>query len=225
MPLSVTVKTSRTLPRAARSQPASRCTLPRSVNFTALSMRFSSAARRRKASPITASGSAGEISAPYSSPFASARAASEAASASARRRGRISSRRSTRPLASERTASTMSDVTKARCSAVLLIAIAQSRSRAPSSDVASSSPSARIPVSGVLISWAISASVASTARACAVRERATRLARSLPADLLRLAIIPPRAHCHADTSPATASRQANHAADIGRARAILAQRP
>ena len=63
MPLSVTVKTSRTLPRAAFSQVASSRTLPRSVNFTALSIRFSSAARSRSGSPITAAGRSLAISA------------------------------------------------------------------------------------------------------------------------------------------------------------------
>ena len=74
MPLSVTVKTSRTLPRAAFSQVASRRTLPRSVNFTALSIRFSSAARSRSGSPITAAGRSPAISASSSSPLVSARA-------------------------------------------------------------------------------------------------------------------------------------------------------
>src|SRR5262249_48619675 len=49
MPLSVTVKMRRSFPRAARSEVTSRRTLPCSVNFTALSMRFSSAARSRSA--------------------------------------------------------------------------------------------------------------------------------------------------------------------------------
>ena len=174
MPLSDTVKTSRTFPRAAFSLVAARRTLPRPVNFTALSIRFSSAARNRNGSPITASGSSLDRSTSAAMPLASARAASEAATTSAKRRGRMSSRRSTRPLASARAASTMSEVSRARCSAVLLIAAAQPRSRSPSSDVVNSSPSARMPVSGVLISWAISASVASIAR---VRDAAARDAR------------------------------------------------
>ena len=45
-----------------------------SVNFTALSIRFSSAARRRMGSPITSDGSAAEMSTSACRPFAAARA-------------------------------------------------------------------------------------------------------------------------------------------------------
>jgi hypothetical protein len=199
MPVSDSVNTSRAFPRAALAQLTLRRTLPRSVNLTALSIRFSSAARNRSGSPITASGNSLEMLVSAASPLASARAASEAASASARRRGRMSSRRSTRRLASARAASTMSEVKAATCSAVLLIAVAQPRSRSPRSEVASNSPSARMPVSGVLISCAMSASAASIARArgaCGVRarERAIRLARRgcLRATVFFLGIAPPR---------------------------------
>ncbi len=211
MPLSETVKTSRTFPRAAVSLAAARRTLPRPVNFTALSIRFSSAARSRNGSPITASGKSLDRSTSAAIPLASARAASEAASASAKRRGRMSSRRSTRPLTSARAASTMSEVSSARCSAVLLIAAAQPRSRSPSPDVVSSSPRARMPVSGVLISCAISASVASIARVrdAAERGRAARLPRRvprrLPADVFLLGIAPPKGDCHGAPPPATGS--------------------
>ena len=158
---------------------------------------------------MTASGSSLDRSTSAAMPLASARAESEAATMSAKRRGRISSRRSTRPLASARAASTMSDVSRARCSAVLLIAAAQPRSRSPSSDVVNSSPSASMPVSGVLISWAISASVASIAR---VRDAAApgraarpprRLPRLLPAAVFRLGIAPPGGDCHGAEPSAT----------------------
>ena len=61
MPLSVTVKTSRTRPRAAGSALAVKATVPALVNFTALSQRFSSAARSRKASPATIGGKRSSI--------------------------------------------------------------------------------------------------------------------------------------------------------------------
>src|SRR5262249_43032487 len=237
IPLSATVNTSRTFPRGAFSLVPSRRTLPRSVNLTALSIKFSSAARRRTGSPIAASGNLSEMLAASSSPLASARAASDAASASARRRGEISSRRNTRPLASARAASTMSAVSRARCSAVLLIAVAQRRSRPPSSELAGRSLSARMPVSGVRISWAMSASAASIARGCGDPRRAARRARRgrLPADVLFLGIAPPltlprrrtrrnrgvprfRAWLH------KASIQADHAADVAGGRAIAAPR-
>ena len=56
MPLSVTAKTSRTIPRANFETPTFNSMVPRSVNFTALSIRFSSALRSRTASTLTRSG-------------------------------------------------------------------------------------------------------------------------------------------------------------------------
>ena len=77
MPLSVTVRTSRTRPRVARAARTSSRTPPRSVNFTALSMRFSSAARSRTASPTKSSGTSSAMLMSAARPLASARAASE----------------------------------------------------------------------------------------------------------------------------------------------------
>ena len=197
MPLSVTPKTSRARSRATFSLVTSSRTLPRSVNFTALSIRFSSAARMRMASPITASGRSGAIVAADSISLRWARASSDAASDCANARGRIRSRRRTRPRASARTASTISEVSMVRCSPVLLIAIAHSRSRGGSPAVASSSPSARMPVSGVLISCASSASVVSMARrdSCGARLRrgcGRRVRRAADAFRRALAIAPNR---------------------------------
>src|SRR5262249_56771850 len=81
----------------------------------------------------------------------------------------------------------------------------------------------------VLISWATSANVASIARGCGVgeRRRAVRLARRgrLPADVLALAITPPRGDCHAHKPPTTGSSKPDHPSNVGRARASFAQRP
>ena len=64
------------LRRCAAASPCS-ATLPCSVNFTALSIRFSSAARRRTGSPTTNAGSFSEISTDDCRPLAAARPASE----------------------------------------------------------------------------------------------------------------------------------------------------
>ena len=88
MPLSVTVKRSFTRPRAARDARTSSRTAPRSVNFTALSIRFSIAARNRAASPMSISGRSAATVTSTVRPLVSARAASVSASASIRRRGR-----------------------------------------------------------------------------------------------------------------------------------------
>ena len=181
MPLSVTVKTSRTL--AARGRLAaspSRRTLPRSVNFTALSIRFSSAAAQAQR---IADHGFGQL---VGNVDGVRRVLWLCGARRERRRQRLgqparpeSARGAARrPLLSARTASTISDVSIARCSAVPLIAIAQPRSRSPSSEVANSSPSARMPVSGVRISWAMSASVASTARVRAAGVRRARRRRA-----------------------------------------------
>ena len=82
-------------------------------------------------------------------------------------------------------------VSIARCSAVLLIAFAQPRSRSPSCELANSSLNARMPVSGVRISCARSASVASMVRAVvlasdASAQAAWRAGARLPAEVLDL---------------------------------------
>ena len=56
MPLSVTAKARRTRPPDRRRAATLRATSPCRVNFTALSIRFSSAARRRTGSPIACFG-------------------------------------------------------------------------------------------------------------------------------------------------------------------------
>ena len=61
---------------------------PRSVNFTALSMRFSSAARSRTASPTSISGSSSAIVTSARKPLVCARALSVSRNTSIRRRGR-----------------------------------------------------------------------------------------------------------------------------------------
>ena len=66
--------------------------LPDAVNFTALSIRFSSAARNRTASPIANAGRSSRESTLALSPFAAARPASESAAA------RVSARRSKKSL-------------------------------------------------------------------------------------------------------------------------------
>ncbi len=95
MPLSVMATASLTRPRAhGLRRMASSLTAPRSVNFTALSMRFSSAARSRTGSPTSMSGRSSAIATSTRRPLVSARAASESASASITRRGRKASSRS-----------------------------------------------------------------------------------------------------------------------------------
>ena len=75
MPLSETAKETPTLPFALRTGVTFSATLPLSVNFTALSTRFSSAARKRTGSPITKAGSFSEISTDDCRPLAAARPA------------------------------------------------------------------------------------------------------------------------------------------------------
>ena len=134
-----------------------------SVNFTALSIRFSSAARRRTGSPTTSAGSFSEISTWDCRPLAAARPASEspALRASARR----SNKSCRTPAARDRrccAASTNKVARLARCSAPALMVSTQRRSRSSRSEVARRSLMARIPVSGVRTSWANAASAAST---------------------------------------------------------------
>src|SRR5665213_2670557 len=114
MPVSATVKISFTRLAAACSTPAVKTTVPSLVNLTALSARFSSAARRRISSPPAITGRSGAISISVLMPLLPARAISVAATASASRRGENGSRRNVRPLASALTASMISAVSAAR---------------------------------------------------------------------------------------------------------------
>ena len=144
-------------------------TPPCSVNFTALSIRFSSAARRRTGSPTTSPGSFWEISTTAWRPLAAARPASESPALRASVRRSNKSCRSMLPppppfpvplpvLA----ASTNRVARFARCSAPALIVSAHRLSRSPRSEVASRSLIARMPVRGVRTSWAKAASAACT---------------------------------------------------------------
>ncbi len=85
IPLSETAKATPTLPFAPRIGATSSATPPCSVNFTALSIRFSSAARSRTGSPTTSAGSFSEISTWDCRPFAAARPASESPGAARQR--------------------------------------------------------------------------------------------------------------------------------------------
>ena len=77
MPLSETAKQTPSLPLARRIGVTFNATRPDSVNFTALSTRFSSAARRPTGSPVAKTGSFSEISTDDCKPLAAARPASE----------------------------------------------------------------------------------------------------------------------------------------------------
>ena len=108
---------------------------PRSVNFTALSTRFSSAARSRISSPATCRG---QLPRDHDiggrAPWPRARAASARPTASASRRGENGSCRSVSRAASALAASMIKVVIAARCSAPLFTALAHCRSRSPRSD-------------------------------------------------------------------------------------------
>src|SRR6202158_2682593 len=179
IPLSEIANATATLPFGPRIASTASATPPASVNFTALSIRFSNAARRRTGSPTTSAGSLSEISTWDCRPFAAALPASEspALRASARR-----SKRSCRTPAAALppfAASTNNVARRARCSAPALMVSTQRRSRSSRSDVASRSLMARIPVSGVRTSCANAASAVSTmpgAVAAAARLRALPLA-------------------------------------------------
>ena len=158
MPLSETANAAPTLPFATVTRSTSSATPPCSVNFTALSIRFSRAARNRTGSPTTSDGNAGEMSTSDCNPFAAARPAREspALRASARR----SNRSSRSPVAALRSllrslelrslaASTNRVARLARCSAPALMVSTQRRSRSSRSEVARRSLIARIPVRGV----------------------------------------------------------------------------
>ena len=159
IPLSETANAAPTLPFATVARATSSATPPCSVNFTALSIRFSRAARNRTGSPATSAGSAGEISTSDCNPFAAARPARE--SPALRANARKSNRSSRSPVAALRSlvlrplvfrslaASTNRVARFARCSAPALIVSTQRRSRSPRSEVARRSLIARIPVRGV----------------------------------------------------------------------------
>ena len=126
MPVSATANVSRSRSRAAGAAVTVRATPPRSVNFTALSIRFSSALRSRTASPIdarrqivrrwksrrraTCPRRARSATAPPHRPDRAARTAPGC---------------STSPPPPALAASTTSVVSRARCSAASLIAAAQ----------------------------------------------------------------------------------------------------
>ena len=89
--------------------------LPRSVNFTALSTRFSSALRSRTSSPLTRPGrSLGDIDFDVERLGLGARAASDLATECASSCGENGSSRSTSPVASALAASTTMVVSRAR---------------------------------------------------------------------------------------------------------------
>src|SRR6266851_3455991 len=77
IPLSEIANETATLPLWPSIDSTASATPPASVNFTALSIRFSNAARRRTGSPITSAGSLSAISTWDCRPFAAARPASE----------------------------------------------------------------------------------------------------------------------------------------------------
>ena len=149
-------------PWRARSGDTCSATLPCSVNFTALSIRFSSAARSRTGSPTANAGSFSEISTDDCRPFAAARPASESPALRASVRRSKKSCRTVSPGPRLRAASTNRVARLARCSAPALMVSTQRRSRSSRSEVASRLLIARMPVSGVRTSCAKAASAAST---------------------------------------------------------------
>ena len=220
MPLSAKVNINRVRLRGAGSAETVNVTVPSWVNFTALSARFSSAARRRKTSADTIAGRSRAIVTSDLIALLFARAASAMPTVSPSARGENGSLRSTSPLASALAASTISVARAARWSAPLLTAFAHSRSRAPKSDVASSSARATIPVSGVRISCAIPARAASTARGSAVRAREDAR-RRLTTLLLRLRFamsLPRSRQCHGSRAQSSPARRRIWSGDAPRAR-------
>ena len=213
MPLSVTVKTRRTRPRVTRALRTSSRTAPRSVNFTALSMRFSSAARSRTVSPTSTSGKVWATVTSVARPLVSARADSDSAKSAMKRRGRNASCCNVSAVTSALAASIISVVSEARCLALLLMPEAQRRSRSPRLELASNSPSARMPVSAVRMSCAYAASEASVPRASGAgrTRRRLRLRAGLPLDVLAFnrAMAAPRRQTH----HATAGNQTKQALD------------
>ena len=184
MPLSETEKATLTLPLGPRIGLTASATPPASVNFTALSIRFSSAARRRTGSPITKAGSLSEMSICDCRPFAVARPASESPTLRASAPRSKKSCRTPSPVTPLRAASTNNVARLARCSAPALMVSTQRRSRSSRSEVASRSLMARIPVSGVRTSCANAASATSTMPGMAAV--VPRL-RALPAAIFELA--------------------------------------
>ena len=162
IPLSETSNATATLPFGLRRGVTWRATLPWSVNFTALSIRFSTAARRRTGSPIAKAGSFSEITTDDCSPLAAARPVSESPALRASVRRSKKSCRTSSPGPPLRAASTNRVARLARCSAPALMVSTQRRSRSSSSEVASRLLIARMPVSGVRTSCAKAASAAST---------------------------------------------------------------
>ncbi len=177
IPLSEIANATLSLPVAPRIGSTASATPPASVNLTALSIRFSSAARRRTGSPTTSAGSFSEISTCDCRPLAAARPASE--SPALRASARKSNRSCRIPAATSPplAASTNNVARLARCSAPALMVSTQRRSRSSRSDVANRSLMARIPVNGVRTSCANAASAASTIPGAAVTARL----RDLPA--------------------------------------------
>ena len=150
------------LPLVLRSGVTRSATLPWSVNFTALSIRFSSAARSRTGSPTANAGSFSEISTDDFRPFAAARPVRESPALRASVRRSKKSCRTWRPGPPLRAASTNSVARLARCSAPALMVSTQRRSRSSRSEVASRLLIARMPVSGVRTSCAKAANAVST---------------------------------------------------------------
>ena len=166
IPLSETANATATLPLVLRSGVTRSATLPWSVNFTALSIRFSSAARRRTGSPTAYPGSFSEISTDELRPFAAARPVRESPALRASVRRSKKSCRTWRPGPPLRAASTNSVARLARCSAPALMVSTQRRSRSSRSEVASRLLIARMPVSGVRTSCAKAANAVSTMPGC-----------------------------------------------------------
>ena len=152
----------RSCPWCSRSGVTRSVTLPCSVNLTALSIRFSSAARRRTGSPTANAGSFSEISTDDVRPLAAARPVRESPALRASVRRSKKSCRTCRPGPPLRAASTNSVARLARCSAPALMVSTQRRSRSSRSEVASRLLIARMPVSGVRTSCAKAASAVST---------------------------------------------------------------
>ena len=162
IPLSETANATAILPLVLRSGVTRSATLPWSVNFTALSIRFSSAARRRTGSPTANPGSFSDMSTDDFRPFAAARPVSELPALRASVRRSKKSCRTWSPGPPLRAASTNSVARLARCSAPALMVSTQRRSRSSRSEVASRLLIARMPVSGVRTSCAKAANAVST---------------------------------------------------------------
>ena len=175
------------------------------------------------------------------SPFASARARSAAPSSCASARRPNTSSRSTSPRFSARTPSTTSVASAARCSAAPFTWAAHWRSRSGRSAAAINSLIARMPLSGVRISWASMASAVSVAPDRAGRARFLRRCLADFALLaLRITHPSPPTGCHARADKANQRKlpcrilgrtvagqrrlfQPDDAPDIGRRLPLLTQ--